>query len=479
MPLVATTTGYQSPSALAWTPEQVQQVEATNRLKNIFSATFTATLKFTSGYEQDTRLSISSWLGSVFTDRLAALIAPELPVVTVYGPNQAVAAKQTAYAQSTLTRLLQALLGPTAKRVSWNGWATWKLYWSDALQRPALRLWGARDGEYAFYETDPRDPVAVQAIQFWYPSVVTRDGKAQTYYVCERQSLVDGALTIATTAYATRNGFPIGEPVPLTDAWPAGSLPPEPLVTLPEITLLLGTRVDNVDDGGDGTGDTDYTEALISLQLDIISLMTQRRVVIERLEMPQINLPAEYVDAAGNPQWQNITISLKQNGEETAGIKVWEWSGGLDDSKDQYALLKNELFMHIPISPILLGEGVGGNESGTAKSYDLRASSVAVAQRRANYQAPLLHVLQACQQLEAAYGTLVIPIIQTIELEWPSVEISDAHRDKEVELLERQVMLQELAGGARSRESVIEHLHPDPAACAVELTRLALSPAAE
>jgi hypothetical protein len=109
----------------------------------------------------------------------------------------------------------------------------------------------------------------------------------------------------------------------------------------------------------------------------------------------------------------------------------------------------------------------------------LKASSTAVAQRRANYHQPLLHVLRACGQLEASYGTASVPPIQTIELDWPPVEIVDQAQERQLDLQERETLLHELAAGARSLHSIVEHLHPDEATRAVELSRLSLSPAAE
>jgi len=66
-----------------------------------------------------------------------------------------------------------------------------------------------------------------------------------------------------------------------------------------------------VDNNGDGVGDSDYTNSLISIQKNINKLVAVRQVVIDLSERPQLIVPPEYVDEAGNVNWDDMCIKSK------------------------------------------------------------------------------------------------------------------------------------------------------------------------
>jgi len=461
-----------------WENAQIAAVCALAKLKNLFIGELTAYIKWDNGYEgKDAKLSIVNWLAEGVTKPLSDLLAPEVPAFTATGAAKATLRKQQVAIERLSTALkLHALLGPTARTVSYAGGAWWKLYWSPTLNAPQLRLWGAKDGEYCFPEVDPTDPGAIQALNFWYPVVKMVDGKPQTYYLRERQSLVPAGLQLDRTAYTVHAGYPTTNDVPLAAAWPTAA-PPPPVSLIPGVTNLLGYQLNNVDALGDGTGDSDYTLALQSLQEDFIKLNSSRQAVILLLKNPLVSIPAEMMDpTTGLPDWQRVKVQIQQNGEDRSPIEIANtWNGNLDDSATQEALLMRQFFLHSPVSPTFLGESVGSVASGVSKSYDILRTTIAVKQRRATYPPAFQWLFNTAMQLEQVYQTSPVPPVTALDVTWPDIAIHDDVAEAAQEIADRQTMLQEVENGVRSKQNVVAHLQHTEADVKLELIRLGLA----
>jgi hypothetical protein len=458
-----------------WTPEQVANLAARRTNEHLYNSNFTALIRWTDGYRgTQSRLSIINWLRRGITEPLTDLLTSVLPTITVPGTNKALVAKQQANLQQRFTALrIAQLLGSTARMVSWAGSAYWKMYWSAAHRAPRVLLWDARDGYCVFEDVDPSDPAVVIAVNCWYP---VRKDKA-VYYICERQQPTPAGLRITTTAYSTQNGVP-HQPVSLAEAWPTDT-PPLATTFLTGLTTPLVYRVDNIDRTGDGYGDSDYTPELVSLQEDFIRLNSSRQAIIELLRSPLISLPAELVNPqTGLPDWERVRVQIEQNGQQQSEVKITNtWTGNLDDSATQEELLMRQFFLHSPVSPTFLGEGVGSTASGTAKSYDIQRTVHAVQQRRPAYEGALTWLAQTAMTLETIYQTSALPPITALAFDWPCIEIHDENQERQLDLQERQVMLQEIAGGIRSKQDAIGRLHAHSEAdVALEFLRLGLLP---
>ena len=446
-----------------WSNEQQHQVSEESRLSHWANGQFKAIVKYHSVYERETEIVPVNWVGRVMTPRLADLVAPTMPEIEIIGTNQSVVKRQQAYIETLIDDLnLHAIIGPTARRVSWAGKAVWKLYWSAAAQRPAIRLWGEHEGEVAFEEIDPADPSTIRGYQFWYPVVVQNEKKAITYYVCERQVVANEQLTITNTAYKTRGGQPVQDTVPLESIWPSNSTAPLPFVQYPTIPTLLGYTIYNV------CHTTDYSDDLLGIQKDYMLLLTQRQMVIRLLERPMLDVPSEYTNTDGTLKdgWQ---VTLLQNGEEAGQIKLSGWDGALVASSTQEEILRRQLYLHTPVSHVLLGDTIGANASGAAKNVDLQQSRVAVAQRRAFYPDAFRYLINACIALQ----NTPVPPIKMLDVEWPDIVEADTESEQRMEIAEKQELIAEYQAGVRSLESVLEHLHEDEQdVVAVELARL-------
>lgn len=460
-----TTNATASQAPPLWTDWQQHQVADEARLKGWFEAKYKALIKYESVYEKETPIVPVNWCGKVFTPRLADLVAPAMPPLTVSGSNRATVKRQQAYVDGLVDDTnLHAIIGPTARRVSWAGRCVWKLYWSMALQRPALRIWGERDGEAAFVERDPSDPAAIQGYQFWYP--VTKD--KVMYYVLERQRMAGGQLAITTSAYRTRGGMPVDDPVTLESIWPANSAPPAALVTL-DVPSLLGYQIDNV------CGTTDYSDDLLGLQRDYILLLTQRQLVVRLLEQPMMDVPGEYTNPDGTLK-EGFHLLIQQNGEAAGQIKISGWDGALTASTTQEQILLRQLYLHTPISHVLLGDPAGANASGTAKTIDLHQSEVAVDQRRAFYPDAFKWLVNASIALSRVYATADVPPIATLTVDWPAIIPPDTEAEHRMDLAERQQVVAEFEAGLRTMTDAITRLHaddPDDTTLLTELAQLA------
>jgi len=460
-----------------WTPEQQSQIVALEALRNLKDANWKITIQYKSEWEVDPKICGCNWLYDVYTRTLSALVTPEPPEILPLGSN-----RKTLDAQHTiLTNLrdtldLQSLLPHMSEMMSWAGFCTVKVVWSDHLQQPTPVVWEDQPGYYAFVEHPLGDPAFTSAIQFWFPLVssvkVNNTSVTKLYYCCERQSLrtdAAGAITgidIRYTAYTTNDArMPTTTSVPFAAIWPTATPPQD--AYLAGITTLLGYRLTNV------TGATDYTPALRSLQENWILLNTQRMVVVKIMETPMMSAPADYVDPTTGRLRDGYNLTIRQNGEQSSGIELNSWNGGLRDSATQEDILLKQMYLHVPLSPVLLGGGeVGANESGVSRALALHQSTVAIKSRRAILNRAITWLLKQAMALMNYYRTVSVPAPAALQLNWAAVLPTDELDQNNLQMSERQQLLAEYKSGVRSLQDVVSRLQDTEANITLELIRL-------
>jgi len=388
-----------------------------------------------------------NWLGDRLTRRMSELVLPSFPKLTAAGGNQADVDRMVE------TLRLPELVEPASMAVSYAGRAAWKVYWSRAAGAPALRLWGANPGELAVFDYWAGDPAAPYAVNFWY--VVTR--KNESYRIRERYEVQVGAGAAAgprpvraTNAAFSGDG---SRPVPLAQAWPDQETRP-PEETVWHLTSLPGYPVDNPDVSGNGAGDSDYTESLISIQKSLNLLVAQRAAVITLTEFPVVDIPAKMIRPDGTVDISAFWLHVQQPGEnDVTPVKISNWDGNLEKSAQQWEKLDREFRNLTPLN-LDADAGVGSGESGTHRRLVLLPTEVAVNRRRPRWVPALGWAIRTAQELARGMGADFGQPVRSVRAEWPEAIPEDP------EAVSRQ-MTSEYREGILSLETAVRRTNPE------------------
>ncbi len=459
-----------------WTAREKGELKRLQGLRDLFEGNHTAYFVLPNGEERRYEYVTINWLGDTLSQTWKRLLFRQFP--TLAGRDE----QETATIQAISEMLgLPEICQPAALQVSWAGRATFKLYYSQVSGRPALRLWGANPTEFVVCDYLGADHSQPLAANCWYQRQVRLGNNDEaTVAIRERHELLFDqmgeakAVLVSNKAWRMEGGEPDRE-VPWAEVWPDPATAPleeEQIEGLTELPIVI---VENVDRNGDGSGDTDYTNSVISVQKNVNKLAAERQLVIDLSEQPQLVIPAEYMDEQGRVDWNRVRMRIKYPGEEAddVEIKAINWSGNLENSAAQWEFYRKEFQTLTGIAPPFMGESAkgGGDESGYARRLGMVPTEAEVGFRRRPWEVAFTKIVRVAMMLERAYaqpqrsgvrrlferllgraGQMPEPV-EAVTVTWPPAIPEDS-----TEISTRTVA--EYAGGVRSLESAIELLNP-------------------
>lgn len=448
---------------VVWTDRERAELDRLRKMRQLFRGDHEVYFVLPNGQARRYEYVTNNWLGDTLSQTWKRLIFRDFPRLST-GNRQGDAAVADLVAALRLPLVCQ----PAALMVSWAGQAKFKLYWSRLRAQVALRLWGTNETEFCTWDylsSDHSQPIAVNC---WYLMAIPGDRDKRQAYVRERHELLYRladhqvkitGLRVTNAAYRVEGGQPVDERIAWERLYPDEATRPAEAEDLAGVTMLPVIAVNNVDANGDGTGDSDYTPSLITLQKNVNKVVASRQFVIDVSERPMIEVPPEYLDDAGQIDWEKVALRVKYDGEEGAGaeIKVTNWAGHLANSADQYEIYRREFRSQTGIAAPLLGDATegGGGESGYSRRLGMVATEAEVTFRRAAWEQAFQDIIAVAQQLRAAFlGAKAVTPIEQLTVGWQpaipedSTEVSAA-------------VVAEVGGGVRSLESAIERLNPD------------------
>ena len=204
-----------------WGEAQAVEERRLARMRALFEGRHEVTLHSRDGGWKMPLYVTLNWLGDRLTQTLSALVFRGFPQISAAGAEE-----QREVARLISVLRLPALCLPTSLLVSYAGSAAWKAYLSPVTGAPALRLWGARAGELAWWEYVPggAEPVAVS----FYHDELLPGPDAVAVKVRERYALLPGGVEVSHSARRLEDGSPTDSPVPLAAIWPGrANLPPD------------------------------------------------------------------------------------------------------------------------------------------------------------------------------------------------------------------------------------------------------------
>lgn len=395
-----------------------------------------------------------NWLGDRLTRTYGALVWRRFPQLAAGEKGR----------QANLAALL-ADLGLATRMfgvqncISYAGYASLKLTWPARSRVPVLKRWGAGPGEFTWWESDGGAPYAVT----FYRDELLADYKGQrnvTARVGERFELWERGENRAPGVQVTNQAFLVAgsgvnmdEPVPLAAIYPENT--PQEEATM-QLSVLPGIAVHNVDESGDASGDTDYTESLISLQRAQAVLATQRLLTIHLGEMPIMNVPIWAINDDGTIDPAKLMITTREYGEDPKNvvpINLNNWTGNMENSSRQWELNDQEFYALTGLSPAIDGRAAAGGESGYARRLGLVKTEAAIEARRAGWGNVWNWLGTAAPELAAERGDNRYGApIEGISASWPAAIPEDPG-----ELSERTIA--EVSGGLRSERLGIRLLN--------------------
>lgn len=344
-----------------------------------------------SGTRLPFELVIPNLLGECLTEPLADLQFPAAPRLEVTPDGLA------DEAAALLGQMGWAgLLYPTALRVSYAGWADWKLVWNAAEGRPELVLWGARPGEFAVYDPDGR------GVAYWYEVVVPGGRVPRAYKVRELHRVDEAGTTVTNAAFKLQAGNVSSTPSAWSEVAPAwgDGPPPAEEARFDGLTLPPGHRVENV------RGVSDYTRSRKNLQWRLILLESARNFSVALTTVPQLVISPEAVNRqTGQIDWEKLIFQYRRPGDgATAVLDLKTAVTSLGDSSTVLENLWDDWNAVNPVSPIFYGKAVGSTASGRSLDISLQGTVHAVERRRGAYPPATRWALAFGAQLQAHYA---------------------------------------------------------------------------
>jgi len=382
-----------------------------------------------------------NWLGDRLTNTLTSMCWRQFPYIKAEEKN-----RQDDVQSILKDAAIRTLTANTQNAVSYAGYASLYLTWSQRLGMPILRRWGENIGEFAWWELEGHTPWAVT---FYKEEMLAKykgrenvrvkvgerfelDPQKKQVMVTNSAYLVSstmgsvGSFTDPWNLAAEKDpssqlgGVNLDENIPLNIIYP-NNTPKDKAVM--NMDCLPGCPVENT---GEGLGTTDYTESLISLQKSMARLATQRDIAIVINEMPALNVPAHCLNPDGTLDLGKIWVTMSDPGEDpknTIPINFNNWTGNLNESAKQWELNDAAFYALSGLSPAIDGKAVGGGgESGYARMLGLIKPTSAIEMRRLHWDPVFEWMMRAVPQIDQSLGKGKYgDSINDIAIMWPTV----------------------------------------------------------
>jgi hypothetical protein len=315
-----------------WTSDVEREYKNIQKMRGLFKGEHERVFVTSTGKKIAFKYVTQNVLG-MFTKTLADLQLNQKPQLVFDGEDDA--------PKANAVRLIELmnwweLLYPAAIRKSYGGYCDFKLIWdpnsddgTGKLGRPILRLWGANCGEFVTIDKWKK------AVNFWY-EVEIADGNSiyeRSYKIRERHEIINGGTIITNTAFAKmqaiNNSYEIvAKWSEVASAWPEGAQPEEVSI-LAGVTMLPHYRMNNIDEEGDGNGDSDYHESFRLLQEALNIIISSRQFVIRCMEEPTIAADMGLLDEAGNLDLNAAKMQTVDADGNKKFLDITNWSSHL------------------------------------------------------------------------------------------------------------------------------------------------------
>jgi hypothetical protein len=430
-----------------WTPAVEAEYRRVCDMRRLFEGEHEAIFVTRSGKILQFRYICENMLRALSTT-MADLMLPQPPLVKVLGSDAL---------QATVHEWLRAMgwwgqCYPTILRRSYAGYGDWKLVRGADDAHAELRLWGSEPGEFI---TMPRRQ---RVMHFWY--VVTIDhGRAgkKSYRIRETHQWDDDGTEITNAAFRAEYGkIEDCTAVPwstVTPAWPQDGQPEEGY-ELPGVVLPPACRVHNIDYQGNGLGDSDYHQSLVSMQEGLNITVSSRQFVIRATEEPAFAASSDLLDDDGNLDLDRAKRQVIGPDGRKSLLEIKNWQGHLPNSEFQWNKYEDVFYLLTPLTPAV--NGTLSTESGYARLLALRKPSASAIRGQQALTPATLWAVQKAAELERYYtdGRGGAEPIDSLDITWPaifpddpndiSLRVSTATRD-----------------GNMSLETAIDELHPN------------------
>jgi hypothetical protein len=223
---------------------------------------------------------------------------------------------------------------------------------------------------------------------------------------------------VTNTAHRCVGGMPTKELIDWNTVWQNVEGVPEQdfendMVVLPVVCIW------NKDGLGTIDGESDYKESLINLQKNINKLYAIRQLVIDMSEQPLLVVPSEYLDEDGKLDMRLVRLRTKEDGEEADEIQVTNWTGNLENSKEQVSLYREEFHFITGLSPTMAGLLDSQARSGLARRLGMVSTEAEITSRRHQWNRAYKQLIRLCIMLENTYGTQKLDLDNTLSILWP------------------------------------------------------------
>lgn len=405
-----------------WTSAVETEYRNIQKMRSLFKGAHEAVFVTSTGKKIAFKYVTQNILG-MFTKTLADLQLNQKPQLVFDGEDDA--------QKVNAMRLLELmnwweLLYPAAIRKSYGGYCDFKILWeplsddgTGKLGKPRLILWGANCGEFVTLDKWKK------AVNFWY-EVEIADGNStyeRSYKIRERHEILNGGTLITNTAYAkqmaTNNCYE--SPAKWSEvatAWPEGAQPDEETV-LPGMTMLPHYRMNNIDEEGDGNGDSDYHESFRLMQEALNIVISSRQFVIRCMEEPTIAADMGLLDESGNLDLSAAKMQVVDADGNKKFLDITNWSSHLPNSEFQWEALDKAFYKITCMSPAI--DGDLSDASGYARLLGLRKPTVAAQRNRNHFTPALLYIAQCAQMLENYYKTGSMKPVKALTINWAPI----------------------------------------------------------
>jgi hypothetical protein len=446
-----------------WTKAEKDYFAKLDKLKKLFRGEHETYFVLPNGEERKFEYLTINWLGDTITRSWRDYTFRESPTIIVPESVKELVEKFD----------LPTMYLPADSRKSYAGKAVVKGFYSALSKKGCTKVYGATDGEYVNFEYLDTDKSMPYAVNYWYVKYipvgtfrdkltdiqVTSSSSSEYKSVMVRERLelqVDSELNVTgvkltNKAFECVGGVPTTKEVPWNVVWPEEDIRPEEEEYFEGMPFLPVAVNNNIDKEGDGEGDSDYTDSLISIQKNINKLAAVRQLVIDISEHPQLMIPPEYFDADGNVDWNKVRLRVNYDGEDGQEIKIVGWTGNLENSSRQWELYREELYNLTGLTPS--GQLDSEARSGLARRLGLVSTEAGISARRHQWTKAIKQTIRMLIMLESQFGpkSYIIPEESEIMVIWPA-----AIPEETAEVT--AMIIQEVQSGIRSLELAVKML---------------------
>jgi hypothetical protein len=398
-----------------------------------------------------------NYLGDGLSKGITELVWSRYPTITVVGNE----AQQKAIDRLTKLLLIRNLVKPTSIACSYAGHCAWRMRIHPNTGEPTLQIWGAEHGQTYTIESFDGSPAHAIAVSLWHTRAIAGGKKVAVQerftHVLDAKGRIQPGVTHETRAYKANDDGSIGEsPVGLEYVYPEASRP-EPEVLYPALTRLPVFLIHNPDLDGDGWGDSDYSDGLISWQHEYNLTYARRSYSLRLKSSPRVTVDPALADAGGGIDLDSAMIQYRTPDGDMASmeVKADNWDAALAESAVQIDKLREDWYTLTPLTPALVGD-VKGGESGTSRRLSLTSTIATVYDRRQQAEPALMWAYQCAQELEAMTGTADAPVVEDMSFLWAPPIPEDL---EEMEANSRTT-INEVRANLRSLELAVARLNP-------------------